>query len=64
MLQALSTGNKRAILKALNDDDYLDKFDEGNKEAAFVHEYLEYMYIFYKSPSLGDNKIMFNHKLI
>ncbi|PHZ13654.1 uncharacterized protein RHIMIDRAFT_305694 [Rhizopus microsporus ATCC 52813] len=64
MLQALSTGSKRVILRALTDDSHLDKVDEGDKEAAFVHGYFEYMYNFYKSPSLGDNEVIFNHKLI
>lgn len=64
ILQALSTGNKRVILKALTDDNRLDIVDESNKEAAFVHEYFVYMYNFYKSPSLVDNEAMFNHKLI
>ncbi|CEI86454.1 hypothetical protein RMCBS344292_00894 [Rhizopus microsporus] len=64
MLQALSTGNKRVILKALTDDNHLDIVDESNKEAAFMHEYFVYMYSFYKSPSLIDNEAMFNHKLI
>ena len=47
MLQELSTGNKRTVLKALTNDSHLYKVDEGNKETTFVYGYFEYMYTCY-----------------